>query len=234
MLDLRRLIFREVVCFGDILRARSQRKDRVGVRIKPLQEAGASTKTLVEVGELEVRGLDVRELEVREDVAESVPRIVETVRGGFSASLQDANFDDVLPIRSDLPLICALLVVAVAMVPIFWWMDLVGVASLMAGAFTLEAVFALRRHQQDPMALCRQGLCWWWVERSGEISGPYWLAEDTRISGVWIALCLRDSKKRKRRVFLIRWRLEPEPWRKLMWHIQAHHNKLAKARNMKM
>lgn len=138
----------------------------------------------------------------------------------------DAGLEMVLPVRADGLVVWCLLAVAAATAPLLWWLDYVGVASILMVVATLEALFTLRRAQRGPVALAGQGMRWWWVNRDGELTGPFWLDEHTRLGGTWMTLCLRDAQRNRQRILLGRWRMDAESWRQLQWRVREQAQQL--------
>ncbi len=150
--------------------------------------------------------------------------------GNPPATSADAGMDLHLPVRVSRQPLWLVWSAGFVVVPVLVWWGYHGCAALLGLAVIGEAVMAFRRQRNAPVALCTQGMRWWLVTQDGEMTGPFWLDEQTRHGSSWMTLCLRDADKRRRYVLLGRWSMEAEAWRQLMWQVLEQASRLRRLR----
>ena len=136
-----------------------------------------------------------------------------------------------LPVRVSGQLLWLAWCTGLLVVPALLWWGYYACAAVLTLAVLGEAWLASRRQRRAPVALCTQGMRWWLVTRDGEMTGPYWLDEQTRHGASWMTLCLRDADKRCQYVLLGRWSMDAETWRQLMWQVQEQASRLRRIRS---
>lgn len=142
----------------------------------------------------------------------------------------DPGMDLHLPVRVTRQPVWLAWFTGLLIVPVLVWWQYHAFAALLALAVIGEAWLGFRRQRNAPVALCTQGMRWWLVNQDGEMTGPYWLDEQTRYGASWMTLCLRDADRRCQYVLLGRWNMEAEAWRQLMWRVLEQASRLRRVR----
>lgn len=140
----------------------------------------------------------------------------------------DAGMELLLPVQSNARALWILLIVVLTGTPALCFFGYSVCAGLLVMVVVLEMLLALQRLRRAPVALCGQGMRWWLVNRDGELTGPFWLDEQTRHGASWMTLCLRNADKRRHYVLLGRWSMNADVWQQLKWRVLAQAQHLRK------